>query len=227
MAIGTPTVIANNTNGAAIGSGSSLATTVDAPVGSLIVFVIFANNANASITSVTLSSGDAVTQAVQPTVSPSIMNVAIFYALNTAHDLPISGTITVNTSAGFWRAACYAVSGANGGLDKTNSAVMTTASLAASLATVGLGASSEIAFAGIYVTSTITGWTEGVGFTTQVNPNVNRPGVSTDIVSVPTAITWAPSWTGLSTYSAVIATFEASGSVAMVSHKGLTLVGVG
>ena len=164
-AIGTPVAIMAEALGTT--SGSSSPTNVDAPVGSLLVFAVSLwNIANGTITGCTLSDGDTLTLAAQPAATGSVYNMALLYASNTAHDLPSGGSITCTTSNGSgYAAGGWSVSGANGGVDKTNSSVSGSAA-SVSLATGTLAVPSEIVFgAERYVGGT---YTEGSGFSTPI-----------------------------------------------------------
>jgi hypothetical protein len=208
MSIGTPVSIADNTSGTAIASGGTISTSVAAPVGSLIVVCIFPNSPDVNVTGVTLSSGDVETGAIHGSAISATNNCALYYFINTAHNLPSGGTIKVTVSSGTWRLAAYAVSGATNGKDGSSIFQFSSGQTSISPATGALASSNEIAFGVVYQTSSITGWTESSGFTTLVNPNVNRSGVSYQILNTNAAITWSASWTGASPVTAVLATFE-------------------
>jgi hypothetical protein len=199
MAIGTPTLILVDTN---IVSGGSGITTVDAPAGSLIVLFIYNNSNGSAVTGVTLSSGDTVTRG--PNQTSANGSVEIWYVSNTAHDLPVASTISVTVSTGNLRVAAYVVSGANGGLDKTNAGTAT--STGPSLATGTLGASSEIVFGGLQTVG-YSGFTQATGFTALIADGTR--GAAYDIVSSTASVTYNPRFAS-TTYSAVVATFKAT-----------------
>src|SRR5258708_35152671 len=121
MPIGTPLPI--NNSGVPTGTGT-ITTNVDAPIGSLIV-VFWYDNTSAQTPPATLSdsAGNTYSKAVNPTPTASTFTVAIYYSSSTANDLPSGGTITSTGNAAM---AAFKVSGANGGLDRTNTLVNST-----------------------------------------------------------------------------------------------------
>jgi hypothetical protein len=224
-AIGAPAAI--NTLAVNVASGSAVTTNVDAPIGSLIIVeAVSSGSFDVSVTGCTLSDGDTLSQAVQSTPTASAVGVAIFYASNTAHDLASGASITCSSPGSAITVAAYKISGANGGLDKVNSAVNATPTTSASIATAAMAVNSELVFPSVITGGCLFGtWTEGSGFTTLTNASGSAFANAYEIVSSTTAPTYAPSYSGSCGYSAVIATFEATGSAA--PHHFLMSMGVG
>jgi hypothetical protein len=163
--IGTPNEIARVYYA---GSGRAFQTEADAPAGSLIVLFIDAQTSPQTVTGVTLSSGDTVTQAVQSTATSGPNTVSIWYVSNSAHDLPKGGTITVTTSGGGnFVLVGVTVANANGGLDKTASLANTSGQTGVSIPTGTLRQANEIIFGGFQATTDADpGFTQATNFTT-------------------------------------------------------------
>jgi len=211
MPIGTPTKIATTT---AATSGVHVATTVDAPVGSLIVVIIAHQSSNVSISGVTDSAGNTYSQAAQSTQTAAILSSAIFYSSNTPNDLPSGGWIAVATPSGNVAFDAFMVSGANAGLDKTNST--TSASATSSPLTTGaLSSPSEIVFGAINPANSITaGYTEATGFTTLEGCGGAQGASAYDIVNSAGSVAYNTSWTTARACGMTLASFIASGASA-------------
>lgn len=224
-AIGTPTAISAVTvSGTA--SGSPISTTVDAPIGSLIVVVGFAG-VGATINSMTLSSGDACSLAVQNSSGSGVESGSIWYCSNTAHDLPSGGTITATTSSGTYGLGAFKISGANGGVDKMANNSNGAATSNSQAIGAFCGASSIVLAVNVF-NLLLTAWTEGSGFTQFSGGNGVAYDMGYDIVSASTAVTYAPSWTPSAGTVLIMANFAATGTCSATTaiHRGL-LLGVG
>lgn len=224
-AIGAPVAI-TTTSISGIVSGVGVVVTADAPIGSLIV--VTAQNfsaVNATITGCVLSSGDALTQASQNAAQSGIFSSSIWFASNTAHDLPISGTITCTTSTGTYSLVGYKITGANGPLDKTNKSASSSAS-GVLLATGTMCNASEIIMANTQLGSETT-YTESANFTQLVNGSVQETDIAYDIVSATTSVAYAPSWTPAAGYGLTLATFQATGTPNCASSSAMMMLGIG
>jgi hypothetical protein len=205
---------------------TSTATTVDAPIGSLIVIYAAAFNAGDTTmgSTCTLSDGDTATLAVSYTPVIGVYSSAFYFIANSAHDLPVGGTITCNSGTNQTAIAAWVVTGANGGLDKTNSSAASSGN-SISLASGTLSSASEILFssANIGAAQTIT---EASGFSTLVTygSGTTNVDVGFQIVSATTSLTYAPTFSG-GGHGGLLATFQATGTPAKAYN--LLMLGAG
>lgn len=221
-AIGTPTPITSTTL-SSTASGSSITTTVDAPVGSLIIVAIL--SPQSTVTNVTDSAGNSYSKAIASTTTTGYSTSSIWYCNNSSIDLPSGGTITVTLSSGNYYAVAAKTSGAIGGLDLTNTTLVNSTSL--SLSTGTLNQSTEVVFGMISNFEGSTSFVESANFTTLVTAydQANLLDLAYDVVSATTSVTYAPSWTGTVHVSGVIASFCATNCA--VSSQSFPLLGVG
>jgi hypothetical protein len=226
-AIGTPTAILAFETPTAGPPTTSTGTTVDAPAGSLIVIYAAAFNIGDTTmgSTCTLSDGDTAVRAISNTPTVGAYTSTLYYVSNSAHDLPVGGTITCNSGTNQTGLAAWVITGASGGLDKTNSTQASGGVTSISLASGTLSTSSEILFGSINIGSTQT-LTEAPGFTTLVAyaSGTTNADISYKIVSANSSVTYNPTFSGGGN-SGLLATFEATGS-ANNSHLFL-LLGVG
>jgi hypothetical protein len=199
--IGTPFLLAARANNV-----TTLTTTRDVPAGSLVVLEIGAfTTPSVSLlpATVTDNAGNTFVFAVEDSVSYAD---TLWSCLNVNH-MPVGTVITFSGSQSVSISA-VAVSGANGGLDKTNHTGNGSAVTSTSFSTGALSSNNEIVFCGINDTNGLGTWTEGAGFTPLGSGSGGRPP-SYQIVNSTAPVTWAPSWTTATDYSAVIASFKA------------------
>lgn len=209
MAIGTPSVVADfPTTAGGIGT-----TTNDCPAGNLIVVLPYCDNLNGTVTSITDGAGNIYVKAVQTATQSGQFTSSIWYCTNCLH-LPAGSTIHIIGVPTAIDMTVYFVSGANGGLDLTNSTVINTNVTTLSLTTGTLSQADEIIIcmftpANSPPPGTATGFTQydgAYGFY--------------KIVSSTASQTFTPVWTGSAHASAVLATFKAtapSGSVGSIA----------
>jgi hypothetical protein len=153
-----------------LASGASLLTTRDTPLGSLIVVLI---NNNAAVTSVTDAAGNTYQQAVASAITaPNTSGAAIWYSLNTQHDLPANNSITVNGPSN-WNGIAYAAASAQGGLDKTIASISTTGVTSISLPLGSVSQANELCFG---IITAPTGGTSYVAAGEQFNGS-SSPGL--------------------------------------------------
>jgi hypothetical protein len=214
MTIGTPVSVGSNLTF----SSQSLVTTAQIPAGSLITVFVGASISNQSMSGVTISDGiNTYTLAIQNVQTSGVFSAGLWYCSNCI-TVPLGTTFTASPAATgpvpFVSGIAY-VSGANGGLDKTNSSVSASA-LGFSLATGSLNNSSEVIFGALSTGATFLTYTEGAGFTSLYGTNAQiLAGGSNfvyDVVSSTSSVAWAPSWTAATSpsYSGVIASFMAT-----------------
>lgn len=202
------TVLIRKLGGAS--SGVGVATTADAPIGSLIVVIVDSNPANFGVIGVSDSVGNTYVQAVQNVTTSGVFNTAIFYCSDVPNYLPAGATIAVTVDAGGsnFGFQAFAVNNANGGLDQTVSFVSGSAN-SISLVTGQLATASEIVFASANPSNTASALLDAIGFTT-IEGGLGALGIMSDaIVNSVAPITYNPSWTQLRTIGAVLATFKA------------------
>jgi hypothetical protein len=207
--IGTPTSILTPVTNSA--SGTAISTTVDTPIGSLIVVAVSAwNSLNGTVTSVTDSAGNSYTAVQRAANASEPYPSAIFYSSNTPNDLPNGGTITATNSGGVTQnVAAYKISGANGGIDVSTSTFVngnTTLSLSSGV----LAVPNEILIGVTSSRNSLSGFTAGSPFTELL---FGVTGVSTfayDIVSATTSVTYGPSWTNNGAMIGLLVSFKQS-----------------
>lgn len=217
-AISTPTLIATGSQS----SGVAVTTTVDAPIGSLIV--VLADSKTPTV-ACTTSGSDALTLAAGVSGGAPAA-VAIYFVANSAHDLPIGSTFTCTTTTGGYDLRAYIVTGALLGVDgaATNSTGGggTTTQTAT---TAALASNREIAFGATSLSSGQTGWVESSGFTTlagQGSPDDNFD-FGYKILTSSAAVTYSTSWGSNTRVSVAVATFKAPN----VGGHTLGLMGIG
>jgi hypothetical protein len=211
MAIGTPVALIGAQNRP---SGGHNTTTGHAPVGSLIVVLLFAwTGVNGAATGVTDSAGNTYTLAVQDPATASIgYPCAIYYCNNSANDLPSGGWIaSTNSGATNFSIAAYAIPGANGGLDVAMSAHNAGATTL-SLVSGALASANEILIGLMATTSNFGTVTEPGGFTLLSGFPIGGQDAAYEIVSSNASVTYNPSWTNSVACAAVLASFKATAS---------------
>lgn len=209
MAIGTPSVVADfptTTGGVGV-------TTNDCPAGNLIVVLPYCDNLNGTVTSVTDSAGNIYSKAIATTTQAGQFTASIWYAANCLH-LPAGGTVHIIGVPTAIDMTVYFVTGANGGLDLTNSTVINTNVTTLSLATGTLSQADEIII-GLVAPANSPASPTASGFT-----QYDGAYGFYKIVAATTTQTFTPVWTGAAHASAVIATFKATaptGSVGSIA----------
>ena len=146
--------------------GAHFTTTTDAPIGSLIIVLLRPGGVITSITDSGTGGSNTYQQAVASAISaPNTYGAAIWYALNTAHDLPAGGTITVNGGSPDWSGIVYAATGATGGLDRTAASISTTGVTSVNLPLGAISQANEICIGmvgspqpGVSYVSSVEGW---------------------------------------------------------------------
>lgn len=195
-------------------SGAHVTTIADAPVGSLIVVAVSTwAGLNGTATGVTDSAGNTYSLAIQGAAIAAVpYPAAIYYCINSAFDLPNGGWIAVtNSGAIVDNVYACSVSGANGGLDATNSGHVAASSSTISLATGALASANEIVFGLTATSDSLTGFANSAGFTELafgVSGGSNASGFGYDIVSSNASVTYAPTWTSARA-AGVMASFKA------------------
>ena len=211
-AIGAPVIlisVASFSPGAASGSASA-AMTVDAPIGSTIIAGVNPSSPLATILTVVDSAGNTYALS-QSAGSASVDGSAVAYSINTTHDLPIGGTLTVTTSdGGPWTGwAVWKIANANNGADKS-------VNTAGSSTTFSLSSGTLTQAIEIAITSTLTigsgsgvTFTESSGFTNLTGAGAGSfGGMSYKITAATTALAYAPSWTPTGPYSSAMVTLK-------------------
>lgn len=208
MAIGTPVQLTGTSAGTNSGSAAATTTTVDAPIGSLIVVAGTTGSINCTLTGLTDSAGN--TYAIVQASAQSLNFGGGLQWVITSVDVPSGSSFTATTSSGQWYlGGSWKVSGAQGGIDKSFSG--TTNNVAnISQATGTLASASQIIFGhvALAVSATIT---ESTGFTNLIGAGAsgfNSTGY--DIVSATTTVTYNPSWTPNEAAQWALLSFQAS-----------------
>ena len=219
MSIGTPTpFVYSNGGGSGVTSGSAVTlNAASVPAGALIVLYVGCFSVTDVAVSTALdSAGNNYHKDVQSTPTAGLYTNAIFSCPNCKALTNGSSTITCTVASGTYAVVGVYVTGANGGLDKSNQATSTTSVETLSAATGTLSVASEFIFAGINLNSPATTFTESSAFT-QIEASQNWPmtggwgiDVATDVTSATTSVAYAPSWTPAQGCNSVIASYMAS-----------------
>lgn len=211
MPIGTPVQIAAVSAATNSGSANATTTTVDAPIGSLIVVAGTTGSVNQTLTGLTDSAGN--TYAIVQAAAQSLNFGGGLAWVITAVDVPIGTSFTATTSSGQWYiGGAWKVSGAQGGIDKALSGATITSVSNISQATGTLASTSQIIFghACLAVSATVT---ESASFTNLIGAGAGGFNITGyDIVSVTTSVTYNPSWTPNEAASYAVLSFKATDS---------------
>lgn len=198
-----------------------ITTSADAPAGSLIVVYTgeWYGSGGYAVPTVTDSAGNTYVMAVSNTVTPGIPTSAIFYSLNSAHDLPAGGTITATWPAGNGQLSeAYDISGANGGLDVATSTVNTGNVQTVSLSSGTLALPNEVIFAAVNPNNGDSGFTEASGWTTS-GVGFGNYDFAYQVANSTASVTYDPSWTASgSPISAVLASFKVTSQPAAIGR---------
>jgi hypothetical protein len=162
MPIGTP-ILAATANNTALGTSTTLTTAV--PTYALVVvFVVDPNAAGLSATGGVNDSTGNIYLPAAASAPGAAFGCSLYYCQN-AVAIPVGGTFTVSGLSGQtqYSGGMVYITGANSGIDKTNSGSATGTSL--SIATGTLGASNEIVVGVMNSNNGLTGATDGGGFT--------------------------------------------------------------
>lgn len=211
MAIANPSVVADfPTTSGGVGT-----TTTDCPAGSAIWLLPYPDNTNGTIVSVTDSVGNTYVEAVATATQTGQFTASIWYCLNCIH-LPVGSTIHIVGVPTSIDMTVYYSTGANGGLDVTNSIVTNSNITTLSLATGTLAQAAEIII-GFVIAANSPSPPTASGFT-----NYDTAYGFFQIVNATTSVTFTPVWTGSAHAVAVIASFKAT-----ASGTNITMVQVG
>ena len=218
--LGSPPTQIMLTSAAAINSGTAttLTTTVDVPVGSLIVNAVNVSSpsTNQSISTCTdnAPSGSNTYTIIQHAATVGVLNAALCYSI-TVNDLPVGSKFTVTTSGGgqYDFKGGWTSSGYPGGLDVSAAVNQATPGTSvAGLSTGTLSNSTDLVIGYAYVGGTGAGYTitPSAGFINLYNNIYNS--IDYALPGALTSLAYAPSWTGGSAaYSAVVAAFSPTG----------------
>lgn len=204
------------------GGGNStvaITTTADCPAGSLLVVLTGAANDTSTASSVTdNATGGANTYGGLNTITSGagVANMRAFHADNTAHDLPLGGTITVtwsSTSAPKLAAAECVGGAAASPLDVNATGTAFTTTTTPTQATGSLAQASEIIY-GFELSQGGVFTSAGTGFTSAQSQvqNANTLATAFDIVSSTSTVTFGPTLTSSSSGVINVATFKAAAS---------------
>lgn len=228
----TPITIGTGSTTAAAGS-YSITTNADCPAHSIIGVVSSASAGVSNPVTATTDSatGGTNTYAVLDTSVNTILNrMDVWLALNTAHDLPNGGTITITYGTTGNRAAlfCIPAIGSIGTVDvHNNTSNGAGASPATTVNTGTLVTSQEIILG--FLTSANVGVTPAVtpssGFTVLSSSisSVQMAYVAYQIVNSTASVAWSPTWTGATAgwNSDVIGIIGAAGDVGQRMMLGI------
>lgn len=229
LGVGTPATL-GLTNSTASATGVITTATNDCPVGSTIILAAAYTTIADTLSGVADSGGNAWQTPVDNTTATTV-GIGFAYALNTAHDLPIGGTITATFGGATnsqVRAICVQGLALAAALDAHNHTATGTAASATSVATGTLSQANEFVLGMLGTAATAAGYTPGVGYSNYSTGNTNAPSITMSFKTVfaTTSATYAPGWTTSTNYVSNIVSFKAF-IPANTNVGALALMGVG
>lgn len=207
FAIGTPVQIAAGN----ASSGSTVATSADAPIGSYVIVVVYASTSPNTVSSLHDSAGNcssAYNLAIAENPS-SVSGVSIYYCRVTA-DLPSGGTFTATTTGSSYDLFAFYVPNVSGSVDQTVGNGTSSAVTSIGVTTGTLAQPSEIAIGTLATNNSLGTFTEASGFTSFTTAQNSNFRVAYRIVSATAAVTYSPSWSTSRSPTAAVATFKAT-----------------
>ncbi|MCU1526654.1 MAG: hypothetical protein JWP75_417 [Frondihabitans sp.] len=220
-----------NSSGATVATTLTTgATTVDAPVGTLIVIVVGNRSTTNAITSCTDSAGNAYSASAATTVSSGLVEVRSFYSLTTI-DLPIGATFSCTVGSGNIQKSVVvgAFSGlaSSGVFDATVTNIGTVSPVTFTTGTLNFasGGTQALVIAADAASAT-TSYTESASFTSMATlSNSFFTHLGFQIVNATTGISYSAAFTASATWAAQGPDFKGSGGGAACVPT-LALLGV-
>lgn len=208
--MGTPVFAGYSTN------ANTVTTTVDIPVGSLVVVSVGGfsqTDEDYSTHSVTDGHSNTYTFAVQSTPTSGHVGVSLFYCSNTANDIPSGSTITYTHTGVSCELIVGYVTGYNGGLDVTNQLVQSSSVTSITLSVPTLAQANELVIGTGASDGNFNGLTEGNSYTNvgSFSAGAHWQDWAYLATSTTTPAAYNPSWSSSGSGGFALASFKASG----------------
>jgi len=189
--------------GSAIANSTATTFTSSITTNKLLVFAIYHNATNKTVTSVTDTAGNTYRLASRSTPTSGVYGSELWYTFTTAAITSGSTTYTISGTSPNYGVAIAQTDNALGILDRANSLV-STSTTSYSVPTGGMACSKEIVLT-VLLAQNYSNITDGAGFTLVSNPYV---ALDYKIVSSNASVSYAPSSSPAQVVTIALATFR-------------------